>query len=495
MTAQGKLPLSPFIDRLRPLLATEAQPVYLVGGTVRDALLGRPIHDIDLIVADGGLPLTFRLAKALDLPAYVLDEERDVGRIVVPGDDLTLDIARFRGPTLEDDLLGRDFTLNAMALPITGQEISDVIDQHNGLGDLHAKRVHRIHKNSLADDPVRALRAARFATQLGFELSAETVAAARAAAPMLPSRTSPERMRDELSRLLTTGAPHTGIDLLRELEALGYVLPEVSALAGVAQSAPHHEDVFRHTLSVLRHLAQIDALIQELPGSTTAEGMAPIEALLSPFRTALQGHLSIAIDGGIQARLLLMWGALLHDIGKAVTQTIEPDGRIRFYGHDEKGAVIASQRLSFFSFSNEARQRGRRVVEGHMRPLFLAKDQRKPSRRTIYRYFRDLGPAGVDVALLSIADHFATYEGPRVDESWQPLHSVLESLFSAYFNGYEETIAPPRLLDGRTIMDELDLPPGHEIGRLLRLLEEAQAAGEVKTRAEALAFIRRHYNP
>ena len=128
-----------------------------------------------------------------------------------------------------------------------------------------------------------------------------------------------------------------------------------------------------------------------------------------------------------------------------------------------------------------------------MRSLLLANDRHAPSRRAIYRYFRDLGPAGLDVALLAIADHFATYTGRHDQESWEPLRIVLESLIDTYFNGYEQTIAPPRLLNGQAIMDELGAPPGHEIGRLLRALEEAQASGDVTTRDEALAFIRRHH--
>ena len=157
MTNLPTLPLTPLIDRLRPILSAESQPVYLVGGTVRDALLGRPIHDIDLVVANGAISLTFRMANALSLPAYVLDKERDVGRIIFPNEDLTLDIARFRGPTLEDDLRGRDFTINAMALPIEGQTTGDIIDIYNGREDLAARRLQRVHEDSLADDPVRAL--------------------------------------------------------------------------------------------------------------------------------------------------------------------------------------------------------------------------------------------------------------------------------------------------------------------------------------------------
>lgn len=491
MTGNKELALTSLMEQLRPLLMAEAVPVYLVGGTVRDALLGRPIHDLDLIVPSGAISLTFRLADARGYRrVYALDAERDVGRILPEGEGLTLDIARFRGPTLADDLRDRDFTINAMALPVGEHTAADVIDYHNGLNDLEARRIRVIHDRSIENDPVRALRAARFAVQLGFELTAETQAAARAAAPILLQRTSAERIRDELSRLLTLDAPHRGIELLDELGLLSVVLPEVAALDGIIQSPPHHEDVLHHTMSVLRYLAQVEQLVDGRPLAT--EWSEDVERLIAPHHEKLRRHLDTPVDGGFPGRLLLRWGGLFHDTGKAATRTVDVNGRIRFFGHDEVGARIASAKLSSLGFSNEAVRRVRHIVDGHMRPLHLAMDIRPPSRRTVYRYFKALHEAGLDVGLLTLADHLATYDGIGDEESWESLLVVVRSLFDTYFGDYEQTVSPPRLLTGRDLMDLLDIPPGHEIGRLLRLLEEAQAAGEVSTRDEAIAFVRRH---
>lgn len=484
---------APLIDRLRPLLSAEAQPVYLVGGTVRDAVIGRAIHDIDLIVALDAIPLTFQLAGALGLPAYVLDGDRDVGRVIVPDGDITIDIARFRGPTLEDDLHGRDFTINALALPVNGQSIDEIIDLHSGLDDLRLGRIQIIHARSIDDDPVRALRAARFAVQLNFNLTSATTAAAQAAGPSLLARASAERLRDELSRLLTSGAPHSGLALLHELHLLPVVLPEIAALDGLAQSPPHHEDVLRHTLNVLRYLVQIEGLVDSVPVTTEWGGV--VDRLISPYRAELHGHLERATDGGAKGRSLLMWAGLFHDAGKRDTQTFDADGRIRFLGHDDLGAEMTGRTLSAFSFSNEAIRRVRTIVAGHMRPLYLATEKRPPTRRTIYRYFRALHEAGLDVGLLSLADHLATYDGSGDRESWESLLVVVNSLFQTYFDDYEKTVRPPRLLDGRTLMELLEMPPGHEVGRLLGLLEEAQAAGEVNTPDEAIAYVRRSHNP
>lgn len=490
MTEIEGLSLTPLMDRLRPLLAAEETPVYVVGGAVRDAVLGRANHDIDLAVPSGAIALTFRLANALGYPAYAMDVKRDVGRILVLEEGTTLDIARFRGSTLEDDLLGRDFTINALAMPADGHSIEDIIDLHKGLDDLATKDIRVVHEHTIADDPVRALRAARFSVQLGFRLTAETRAAAQAIAPTLPERTSAERIRDELSQLLSVDEPHAGIALLHELGLLAPALPEIAALDGIAQSSPHHEGALQHTLTVLRYLAQIERLVDGRP--VTATWSEEVEQLIKPYRTELCEHLDKSVDGGFKGRLLLRWGGLFHDAGKAATQTIDPDGRIRFTGHDEAGADIAGERLSSFGFSNEAVRRVRHIVGGHMRPLYLTQDGRLPSRRATYRYFKTLHEAGQDVGLLALADHLATYDGIGGEQDWKALLATIRVLFGTYFEDYEQTIAPPRLLDGQAVMELANIPPGHEVGRLLRLLEEAQAAGEVSTRDEAAVFIQRH---
>lgn len=482
------LPLDPLLDRLRPLLAEHDRPVYLVGGSVRDALLGRANHDIDLIVSVGAIDLTFDLARRLGLPAYRLDEERDVGRILVPDSTTTLDIARFRGDSLADDLRARDFTINALALPAAARTADDVIDHHGGRADLAAGRIRIIHDGSITDDPVRALRAARFAVQLSFTLTDETIAAVRAAGPTLTRRTSPERIRDELCRLLLTDEPARAVAWLHDYDLLGHVLPEVAALAGVAQSPPHHEAVLEHTYSVLRYLAAVEAIAAG-QAIDPAWGAA-VAARLSPHQDALAAHLEAALDGGFGGRLLLRWAALLHDVGKPATQTSDETGRIRFLGHDDAGAALTRLRLNRLKFSGEAVRRVHDAVAGHMRPLYLAKDGRPPSRRTVYRYYRALHAAGLDVSLLSLADHLATYDGPGPDDSWAALLAVVGALLDTYFTSYQETVAPTRLLNGLEVMELLGIEPGRELGRLLGELEEAQAAGEVTTREAAVAFVR-----
>ncbi len=491
MNNSSPIVFPPFYERLRPLLVEWPAPVHVVGGAIRDALLGRAIHDLDLVAPTGAIPLTFHLADHLGWPAYALDRERDVGRLILPGEETAIDIACYRGLTLEEDIYGRDFTINALALPAASSVTDDIIDLHNGQADLRHGLVRAIHGHSIADDPVRALRSARLAAQLDFTLTEETVAAVRAAGPSIPERVSPERVRDELSKLLTCGAPDRGVLLARDLGLLPFVLPAVAALEGLAQSPPHRHDVFTHTVRLLHYLTRIERLIDGAPD--TAGWNRSVEKLLAPYRAELAAHLARPVNGGSNGRLLLYWGGLLHDIGKRPTQTFDPDGRIRFIGHDAAGAALVGDLMTSLRFSNDAIRHVRQIVAGHMRPLSLASDRAMPSRRASYRYFRALREAGIDVGLLSLVDHLATYEGMGNDGSWDALLAVVSALFSTYYTAYEKVVAPPRLLDGKEIQQLLGILPGREIGRLLSLLEEAQATGQIKTRAEAAEFIRQNH--
>jgi putative nucleotidyltransferase with HDIG domain len=496
-SAEGEtLPLSSLLDRLRPLLNEHPFPVYLVGGALRDALLGKISHDLDFVVPDKAISLAFRIADSLNAPAYVLDQERDIGRVVLTDEKTTLDFARFRGPDLGADLRFRDFTINAMAIPATARRVSSMIDPCGGVSDLSSRLVQQTHDRAIEDDPVRALRALRLALSLDFELTAETAQAVSQASPDL-DKVSSERVRDELLKLLQTDAPHEAVSRMIQLGLLAVTLPEVSALEDIVQSAPHHEPVLAHTIAVLRWLAKVENAI--VPEAAQVEPtLAAVQALFSDYATPLAAHLARDIDGGVDGRLLLRLAALFHDVGKRETQEVGEDGRIRFLGHETTGAMAAARRLRQLNLSNEAISHVKLIIAGHMRPLSLGNSQRpntagrRPvSRRAVYRFFRDTKIAGIDIGLISLADHLATYEGPGEGDQWQRLIGVIAELFHQYFKQYTKTVAPQSLVNGRDLMSELGLASGPEIGRLLRLIEEAQAAGELTTQDEAIQFARR----
>jgi len=489
------LTLSPMLDHLRPFFENQPNPVYLVGGAVRDAVLGRPSHDLDFAVPGGAIQMAFRAGNFLDAPAYVLDKKRDTGRVVLQKSGTTLDFARFRGRDLEADLKDRDFTINALALPATARTQNSIIDPCSGLADLRAGVIRLTHPQAVHHDPVRALRAVRLALELDFTLDEATETAVSAAAGDLAA-VSVERVRDELLKCIGGRAPDQALRMMARYGLLAAVLPGIAALAGIEQSSPHREAVLPHTINTLRWLVRIENALT--PDSETAGPLAEIQAALADFMPGTESLLNRAVPGGLNGRTLLRLGALFHDVGKQETKTTGQDEngatRIRFLGHETVGATIAAAELRRLCLSNEAIAHVQRIVAGHMRPMHLARSQSgtlRLTRRAIYRYFRDTGAAGIDIGLISLADHLATHDGPGDPEQWQRLVSVVTQLFRHFFEHHAETVAPPPLLDGRELMTALQLGPGPEVGRLLRLIEEAQAAGELTTKAEALDFARR----
>ncbi|HUM70150.1 MAG TPA: hypothetical protein PLK31_15055, partial [Chloroflexota bacterium] len=314
------LPLPALMEQLRPLFAQESQPVYLVGGVVRDALLGQLSHDLDFVQPTGAVKLSFRVADALGVPVYVLDKERDTGRVILADGHTYLDFSCFRGADLEADLYGRDFTINAIALPAAAHTDASLIDPTNGLADLQARVIRHTHDHSLLDDPVRTLRGLRLALRLGFALAPETAEAIITAAPQLTA-VSTERIRDELLKLLQTNQPHEAVRQMGEWTLLPVVLPEIAAEAGVTQSPPHHEDVLTHTISVLRWLV----LVEETLGGNSdlvSPAFRDIHNRLGLYAPGLQAHWQRVVDGGVDGRTLLRLGALYHDVGKPETRTI-----------------------------------------------------------------------------------------------------------------------------------------------------------------------------
>ncbi len=487
------------LQRLRPHLASSRTPVFVVGGALRDFLLGREAYDLDFTLAEGAISLAFSVADALGAPAFALDRERDIGRVVLDPQTV-LDFARFRGPDLEADLRARDFTVNALALDCTElphepplhSAQQAIVDPTGGLADLQAGILRQTHAGAIADDPVRALRAVRLSRQLDLQLEGDTSAAARSAAAQL-HETSVERVRDEFLKIMRGPEPQRALSQMHELTLLQVVVPEIAALHGVQQSAPHHEPVLAHTFSLLGHLPQVEAALVPQPGDDAAGALA-LGELLAPYAAALRAHLDRPVDGAIDGRAVLRLAALFHDVGKAVTASHEADGRIRFLGHDKEGAAITARRLRALRLSKEAIGHVQRAVAAHMRPLHLATSlppTGRISRRAAYRFFRQAADAGLDVSLLTLADHLATFDGAGPPEAWAALRAVVDQLLGHYFERYEETVAPPPLLHGGELMAALKLQPGPQIGRLLRQIEEAQAAGEISTAEEALALARK----
>jgi tRNA nucleotidyltransferase/poly(A) polymerase len=486
---------SPLIDKIREVLPD--QEMYLVGGAVRDLLLNRLSPDLDFAVPANGIALARRVANALKANFMALDNERDTGRVIVTEPDGTrtfLDFATYRGNNLEEDLRARDFTMNAIAFDLHAQTL---IDPLNGASDLRAKTIRACSPSSLSDDPVRILRAIRQAAAFEFKIEPETRKAMRQAARLLP-KVSVERQRDELFKMLEGPKPDTSMRALEILGVFPYLLPELPAMKGVEQPAPHIQDVWDHTLSVLTHLENIlAALAPSYSAEDTKDLFTGLLTLrLGRFREQFAKHFAQTLNTDRSVRATLFFAALYHDVEKPATKTIEPPGRIRFFDHDVLGAQVAELRARAFNLSNDEVERIKLVVQHHMRFHFftsrLEGDQQEPSRKAIYRFFRDTGEAGVDLILLGLAD-LRGVQGPTLSqESWTAALDVARIFLENYWERPQETVAPPRLLDGNELMSELGLEPGRMVGRLLEAIREGQAIGKIANREQALDFAREH---
>lgn len=486
--------ISELLNRVQEM--AHDQPLYLVGGAVRDLLTGRPLHDLDFAMPSDPRPLAHRLADALQGDIFMLDDARHTARVIhhtPSGSAIFLDFAIFRGSSLEEDLRGRDFTLNALALELSTNR---PVDPLGGINDLRQKILRACSPTAFTDDPLRVLRGVRFALSLGCRMDAATWTAMKQAAPLL-GRVSPERCRDELFYMLE--APHaaSAIRLLDQAGALPELLPEVAALRDEAQGPPHVYDVFEHTLAALKELEQIYSVLvepysEEKANRSLISGLAVLK--LGQYRKNLAEHFSVALNPHRSRRGLLFLAALLHDCAKPESRTVEPSGRVRFLGHDSTGAPVTVARAQAMMLSQAEVQHLEKLVAGHMRIHHLANIVSAPSRRAIYRYFQATGSAGIDLCLLSLADTLATYGAEIPPARWQAELDVCRMLLQAWWEKGEEIVNPPRLISGDDLMAQLGLPSGPQIGILLEAIREAQATGEITTRQQALDFARSKVN-
>lgn len=488
------------LDTLREF-STPERPVYLVGGAVRDMLRNRPVHDLDFTLPGNTRRLAQEIANRLNGALYTLDEERDTTRVVLEAgpqrpERTTLDLASLRGADLEADLRDRDFTINAMAVDVAAPE--RVIDPTGGMTDLRERRIRACSPGSFTHDPVRVLRAVRQALGFSFQIEPATSQLMREAAPLL-LRPSAERLRDELFHMLEGPKVSQAIRLLDQIGALDYVLPELRTLKGVTQSVPHIDDAWDHTLAVVQNL---ETLLPPLTGAYHDESVADLTVgsavlWLGRFRQQLAGHFAHRLSNERSLTGLLFLAALYHDVGKPETRTVAPDGRIRFLEHPAHGAKTVSFRARALALSAAEITRLETIVGQHMRVHFLsdaryhsAGGDEQPSRRAIYRFFRDSGEAGVDICLLSLADLRGTYGVTLPQDIWESELRAVRALLEAYWDKSEEVVSPPRYLNGNDLMKEFHLKPGEALGRLLNDIREAQGAGEIHDREEAIRFAR-----
>jgi putative nucleotidyltransferase with HDIG domain len=465
-------------------------PLHLVGGAVRDALLGRSTLELDFALPEQVMKYARQVANRLGAAFFPLDQERDTARLILidpPGQRRILDFAAYRGPDLESDLRGRDFTVNAMALDLRRGKA--LLDPLGGAADLQAKRLRACSPTSMKDDPLRVLRAVRIAAAYDFHILPETRSQMHAAVNQLPA-VSPERLRDELFKILSGPQPHKCIRALDMLGVLSQVLPELVALKGVQQSPPHVHDVWEHTLGVLQQLDNVlKALYLHYSEESAANLLMGLLVLhLGRYRQEIDQHFQTELNIDRSLRGLLFLAALYHDIGKPQTKSVDESNRIRFFQHDQVGEKLLEERARSLRLSNLEIERARTIVRHHLRPVLLSQSSQPVTRKAIYRYFKDTGPAGVDVCLLSLADVLATYDLNITSEQWVRHLDVVRSLLQAWWEKPQESVSPPSIINGNELMEELNLQPGPVVGLLLEAIRENQAVGKIHAKDDAISL-------
>jgi putative nucleotidyltransferase with HDIG domain len=445
---------------------SDREPAWIAGGAVRDAALGREVTDLDLAVAGDPAAAARAIAEEGDGHAFELSAEFATWRVVARDGSWQADTTALRGETIEADLDARDFTLGAVAVPLAG---GDPIDPHGGLADLERRLLRVVGKGSFAADPLRLLRAARIAAELGLEVDPGTRALARAEAGRAADPAG-ERQLAELRQLLAGPDPLRGVELLDDLDLTAVVLPELEATRGVEQGPNHHLDVHGHTIAVLEQALAVETGLDRFAGERADE-----------VRELLEEPLADDFSRGAALR----FGALLHDVGKPRTKG-ERNGYVTFIGHDDVGAEMVAALGTRLRASRALSDHLRALTLHHLRLGFMVHEAPLPPRR-VHEYLRATEPVSADVTLLTVADRLsARGGGPFATEEAIEAHLSLAREMLAAALDWRRDGPPEPLLRGDELAAELGIAPGPELGDLLAELEAARYAGEITNREQAL---------
>ena len=477
------------LERARAFLANRQVSAWTVGGSVRDMLLGVQTADADLVVDAPNIPqLGRQFADEIGGAFYHLDQERNYVRVLsepdAAGERARLDITPLGDQDIASELERRDFTVNAMALPLeTWHTPDNLIDSLDGCADLSRRVLRAVKPTIYADDGIRLMRLARLAGQLGFTVDEETKALAKRDAAHI-AEVSPDRLRDELCKVLALSDTKSALRLLDDIGVLSRIMPELDAARGVTQPIEHYWDVFDHLIETVGFM---DALLDE-------DRRTP-DPILSqmPWSEDVADYFAEEVSGGVDRAVLTKLACLLHDVAKPQTKTVEESGKTRFLGHPEQGSEVTEAVMDRLHFSRRANAYVSLLVRQHLRPMQLSNNLETPTRRALYRFKRDLGDAAIGAVWLAMADFLAA-KGPMLDPNeWRRRVSHCSLVMESILAEPADDKAAPQLVNGYMLMEALGVGPGPRVGQVLEAVREALAADEVSTPEEALEFARREW--
>jgi poly(A) polymerase len=435
-------------------------------------------------VVEGDVPAYARsIADQLGLSFFVLDKALGTSRVVAKenGKVRTVDFAALRGRSIRDDLLLRDFTIDAMAVDlkkiITEKVVklpADVIDPTNGWQDLKAKRIEAVSNSVFLDDPLRLIRAFRLSASIDFRISERTLKLIKDFAYLI-QRSSAERVQDELLKILSFSQCANILSEIDKTSLANQIFPELTVARGVKQDGFHHLDVWDHSFLALQRLDNI---------------LAALEDYFPALGTKIQAHLDQDIQGEYNRLTSLKLAALFHDVGKPATRSVNEKGRVHFIEHQKVGVDMTEGFLTRLRLSDRFKKLVLLLVKEHLRPGFLT-NENPPTRRAIYRFLRDTGDAAPETLLLSLADRLAA-RGPAATKELDRRHQeTVYLLMEQYYRRREEEPITP-LVTGDDLMTVFHLKPGPLIGELLETIREAQAEGKIGSKDDALRLAKKY---
>jgi poly(A) polymerase len=448
--------LSPLLKRIPFIEKLKNYEVYLVGGPIRDFLLGIEPQDFDIVIRGSGINFAKKLNSIIGGRMVVLSEKDDEVRLVI-SPKLWFDISGMKGETIYEDLRRRDFTINSMAVPLYGEPV--LIDVVGGLTDIKKRLIRTISSENLEEDPLRLLRAFRFASTLDFSIEEVTFKFIKDRAHLIKG-VAKERIKAELFYLLKGKRVAKNLKDMAQSSLLEAIFPEISPLRETSQFFVKEVNLLKHSLKTVEELENI---IKNIP--------PPLERFKKFF---------VDFFDDPDKRALMFLGALFHDVGKPETLTRDEEGRTHFYGHEKIGASIVENIAERLRFSKKEREFFKSIVRNHMHPHFLSNNP--PTTRAIYRYVKKTGELAFPLLILAYADASATPPMGGLEG-----HLILAEKLNEYLLK-EEKKPKERLVTGNDLIAK-GLKPGPVFREILNEIEELEAEGKIKTRSDALKIL------
>ena len=463
--------------------------IFLVGGAIRNSFFKIKVQDYDFIVKDNPVKIAKRIADFFHGNYYVMDKTRGTARALISlnGEKLKVDVAQMVGDSINADLSKRDFTINAIAKRIPAT--NEIIDPLGGESDILNSILRPCSPTSFEDDPVRVIRAVRFINEFDLSFNSLDIDRLRITAGSL-NIVSGERKRDEIVNILDKTDVKQALINMLEFGILEKIFPEVAILEKVELDPPHAHNAWEHTLQVVTYCQQ---LLDLCSGNIGMKWINPRvdQAFreIKKFQQLISDDLGNPITPERSKRSLLLLAGIFHDTGKGIIEPFIKENRKCFPKHAKVSSRVIKVKAREMGFSKNEIDFLVHIVHFHMKPsqsAFIAQNEKDIH---IHRFINKVGPAGVLIGLLHLADVLATYEGTITDERWDRTISVVYNIFDAYYFRFNEIIHPPKIIDGNDLVNEFNLPPGKNIGRLLGLVVEAQVVGAIHNKKQAKKFI------